>query len=182
MSLPVAQVTSVLSALTVISDVLIVSIVVILISHRLGFTWCGSFLNRLGRDAVPVSFFVALIATLSSLFYSNIAGFPPCSLCWWQRIFLYPQVFILGLAWVKRDIRAGEYALLLSVVGGAIALYHAFIQFGGSPSILCSGDVISCNQRYFLEYGYVTIPTMSLTTFLLISIITLIKRLRRQPN
>jgi disulfide bond formation protein DsbB len=105
---------------------------------------------------------------VGSLFYSDSAGFIPCSLCWWQRIFLYPQAFILLFAMIKKRDDVAPYSIFLSAIGGLISLYHVFLQFGGSPFVPCSAGGASCSQRYFLEFGYVTLPTMALTGFLMI--------------
>lgn len=117
---------------------------------------------------VLLAFLVALSASIGSLLYSEVAGFAPCSLCWYQRIFLYPEVFILGLALYRKEKdRIAPYALLLSAVGGLIALYHSYIQYGGSPLVPCqaAATAVSCAVRYVFEFGYITIPLMSLTVF-----------------
>ncbi|MEK7552778.1 MAG: disulfide bond formation protein B [Patescibacteria group bacterium] len=113
---------------------------------------------------------VALAATASSLFYSEFAGFVPCSLCWWQRIFIYPQAILLGLAWFKRDRQITIYSLTLATIGGLIALYHNYIYYGGTAVIPCgAGDLTtSCVKQFVFELNYITIPIMSLTSFLLV--------------
>lgn len=176
----VQGVTTVLSIFTVVGDVIALFLLLALIDVKT--KWFPEFskniLDIFGTRAIEFSFGIAFISTLSSLFYSEIAGFMPCILCWWQRIFLYPQVFIFGLAWRKRDKHAADYGIFLSIVGGLIAIYHIFLQFGGSPLVPCaaSGVSASCTQRYFLEFGYVTIPTMALTGFALIALFLLAQK------
>src|SRR3989338_190832 len=85
--------------------------------------------------AMKGAFLVALFATLGSLFYSEIAHYTPCLLCWYQRIFKYPQVFLLGLGLVKRDKNIADYSLLLSVIGGILAAYHYLLQLGIAPEL-----------------------------------------------
>lgn len=136
------------------------------------------------KRAVPIAFLVALAATLGSFFYSGVVGFVPCALCWYQRICLFPQVIILGIASVRKDKRAAEYGIALSAIGALLALYNYYIQFGGSPFISCgagSGET-SCAIRYFVEFGYITIPMMSFTVFaLLLALFLLEKRLSGAP-
>ncbi len=122
-----------------------------------------------------ISFAIAFSGAALSLFYSQFAGFLPCVLCWWQRIFLYPLVFIFAVTIWKKDKSAKYYGLALAIPGVLIAIYHSYLQFGGSPLIPCSATVVSCAQRYFLEFGYVTIPTMSLTAFIAIILLMLLK-------
>ena len=129
-------------------------------------------LNFFAKNVLAFSFLVALTATLGSLFYSEIAGYEPCKLCWFQRIFMYPQAILLGLAWLKKDHSIILYSLALSVIGALIAGYHYLLQIGLVPSVNCSavGYSISCSKRFVMQFGYITIPIMSLTAFLLIII------------
>ncbi|MEN9613983.1 MAG: hypothetical protein RLZZ347_290 [Candidatus Parcubacteria bacterium] len=122
------------------------------------------------KYAVPLAFFVALTATFGSLFYSDVLGYAPCKLCWFQRICMYPQVILLGLAWWKKDKEVGKYSLALSAIGLVLAIYHYYLQLGGNPLVPCGvvGYSVSCSQRFVLEYGYITIPMMALTGFALI--------------
>lgn len=124
-------------------------------------------------NTLKMAFSISLAATLGSLFYSEVAGYEPCKLCWVQRIFMYPQVFLLGFALWKKDKAIFNYSLILSVIGGAIALYHYLLQLGIAPSVPCSavGYSISCSKLFVLSYGYLTIPLMSFTAFVLISLV-----------
>ena len=166
--------TKILSLFTIVGGLIVVDIIVLLLAKKV---WKQNRLidwglNLYGRHGLLLAFGVALFATVSSLFFSNIPEFVPCALCWWQRIFLYPQVVILGLALWKKDVGISLYGIALSIIGGVIAIYHTYLQFGGSPIIPCSANVAaSCAQRYFLEFGYVTIPTMALTSFVLIALL-----------
>ncbi len=98
----------------------------------------------------------------------NVAQFEPCLLCLWQRIFLYPQAVILAIALVAKDGGVRKYSRALSGIGASISLYHAYLQFGGTDVINCAASGVGCEHVYFVEYGYVTIPTMALTAFVLI--------------
>ena len=137
--------------------------------------------KRLGffRDNYLISvFIVALAATLGSLFYSEIAGYEPCKLCWFQRIFMYPQVFILGLALYKKDRAVASYSLLLSAVGAVIAVYHYLLQLDIAPSFPCSavGYSVACSKVFVMNLGYITIPLMAFSAFVLLIILALINK------
>lgn len=137
-----------------------------------------NFFNFVGKNGIALAFAAALAATLSSLFYSEIAGYEPCKLCWFQRIFMYPQVILLGIALWKKDNREAIYCLVLSVAGAIVAGYHYLMQIGITPSLPCSavGYSASCSQRFVMQFGYITIPMMSLTIFaLIITFLLLVK-------
>ena len=125
-----------------------------------------------------LSFLVALAAVLGSLFYSEVAGYPPCELCWYQRIFMFPQVFILGLALIKKDLSVTPYIKTLAVVGGLIAAYQTLLQMDLVPALLCSAATVNCAQRFVMNFGYITLPVMSLTAFLLLIIISFFENKR----
>ncbi len=169
----VQNITNIFSFFVLLGDMVAVALFAVLITP-LRRTQSGRALtNFIGERAVLLSFLIALGATLGSLFYSEIAGFAPCVLCWWQRIFLYPQVILLFVGFMKKDQLIRLHSIILSLVGGVIALYHTFIQFGGEAIVPCSATGPSCTTLYFLEYGYITIPTMSLTVFALLLLIML---------
>lgn len=124
-----------------------------------------------GKYSIWTVFLVSGGAIVGSLFYSEIAGFEPCTLCWYQRILLYPQALIAIFALYLRDRRfAPWYMLGLSYIGGVVALYHTYLQYGRSSLIPCSASVaaVSCAQRFVFEFGFLTIPMMSLAVFVFI--------------
>ena len=158
----------------VIGNFVILAVIALLLIEKFGKDGlkarAESILKMTGRWGIHGAFLVALVATAISLVYSDIIGFVPCELCWIQRIFLYPQVIILGLALWKKTKDSEIYCSALSLIGGVIALYHFYGQ-SFNPSALPACDALgeaSCAARYFVEFGYVTIPLMSLTGFLLI--------------
>ena len=130
------------------------------------------------KHAVLISLKIVAIATIGSIFYSSFLGYEPCLLCWWQRIFLFPQVIILAVAYYKKTKDALIYTLPLSIIGGMFAIYHTYIQYGGSEIIPCGTDInsVSCAVRYVFEFGYITIPLMSLTIFTLLIVIAIISK------
>lgn len=129
----------------------------------------NALVNFTSKHGMLLAFIVALVSTAASLFYSQYAGFNPCELCWFQRIFMYPLVFLLGLALIKKDSRIVDYALSLAAMGTLIALNHNYLYYGGSGAFCSlSASGVSCVKSYVFEFGYVTIPLMALTGFLLV--------------
>lgn len=126
----------------------------------------------ISRNAILLAFIVALVATSGSLYYSAIAGFPPCELCWFQRIFIYPQLIILGLAWFKKDKHIIDYSLALISIGTLISLYHNYIYYSIQPGNFCSIEN-PCTQQYFLGFDYITLPLSALTSLILMGLLLL---------
>lgn len=129
-------------------------------------------LDKLGEYRYVLAFTITLVATLGSLFYSEIAGYDPCKLCWFQRVFMYPQVIILGIAWWLKDKSAWVYPLALSVVGLVVAGYHYVLQLWPSQVVNCSivGQATSCSGTYVMQFGYITIPLMAATAFAVVMV------------
>ena len=133
--------------------------------------------------ALPyVAWAQALVATTGSLFFSEILGYPPCLLCWFQRVAMYPLVVILAVGILRRDQGVHLTVLPLSVIGLAIALYHNLLYIGVVPEAVsaCRAGV-SCTTRFFEWFGFITIPFLSLTAFTVITILMLINR-RARPR
>ena len=157
-----------LSLGVVISQIGIIALIVYLLFFRSEKFTITEFI---GKHGLLFAFLASLTATLGSLFYSQIAGFPPCDLCWFQRIFMYPEVFLLGMALIKKDSRIVGYGLLLAIVGGVVSLYHNYIYYydeGLNAFCQLGTASVSCVKRYVFEFGYVTIPLMALTVFALV--------------
>ncbi len=126
------------------------------------------FIERMiGANGIKLAFVVAITAMSGSLYYSNIAGFAPCELCWAQRIFMYPQVLLLGLAIYKKENKIVDYSLLILLVGLLISIYHNYIYYLGITATSCSLDShTSCITPYVTIFNYISIPVMSLTAYL----------------
>lgn len=128
------------------------------------------------RRDISFAFLVALGAVAGSLFMSEVAGFAPCVLCWYQRAAVYPAALILGVDVARMKTRVRPYAMALSIAGFVVAGYQNLLQAGLLPPPACtlSPDAVSCTQTYTLGFGYITIPLMSLTAFaLLIAILAI---------
>jgi len=137
--------------------------------------------ESVGNVGMWAAFFVSLIASGMTLYYESL-GFEPCPLCWWQRIFMYPQVVLFGLMTWKRDFQVRQlidYAIVLSGTGGAIALYHHALQMLPGSGLPCPATGVSCAQRIFFEFGYVTYPLMALSVFAFLVVVMLFVRTRR---
>ena len=162
---------SFLSTSTLIGDALLVLLVLLLL-FTLTRKKQSKFASLISENAIPLCLFIATFATVGSLTLSEILGFTPCKLCWFQRIFMYPQVIILGIVAIINDTKAKIYSLVLSLIGFIIAIYHILVQF--FPGVFqCSDEVAKCSARQTMQYGYITIPVMSATAFALIIIILL---------
>ncbi|MFH5182001.1 disulfide oxidoreductase [Paenibacillus sp. TAB 01] len=114
---------------------------------------------------------VSLVAVGGSLYFSEVLRFEPCKLCWFQRIFMYPQVILLGMACYKNDRRLIGYVLPLSIIGGCISLYHyAEQKVPGLAKLLPCTIGVPCDQDYIDWLGFITIPLLALTAFVLITV------------
>jgi disulfide bond formation protein DsbB len=131
-----------------------------------GARWEG-WRRDLGRVALPLAWVIATVTTLGSLYYSEVADYVPCALCWYQRIAMYPLALLLGIATFRHDLSVRLYVIAQCTVGAVIASYHAWIQAfppeGGSS--FCTVEA-SCTIRYVWELGFVSLPFMALSAFL----------------
>jgi len=124
-------------------------------------------------DAVWVPVFViwviSLMAALGSLFFSEVMGLPPCVLCWYQRIAMYPILVVSSVALLVRDQHVGRYLWPLAVPGLAITVYHCLLYYGLIPAEItpCTTGV-SCTERQLDWFGFVSIPLLSLVSFVAI--------------
>ncbi|WP_228286321.1 disulfide oxidoreductase [Arcobacter vandammei] len=121
------------------------------------------------------AFLLSLVATLGSLFFSEIMNFVPCSLCWYQRIFMYPLVFIFLLNLLYPDKNVFKYSFPLACVGLLISIYHNLLILKIIPETLspCVNGV-PCSVDYLNYFGFITIPLMSFVAFLSIFIALII--------
>jgi disulfide bond formation protein DsbB len=178
----VTTVTNILSFFTVGAHVFIVAAVCAMlyfVGTRGARTPLTTFVRWMGTYVLELGFVVSASGIVLSLFYSEIADFPPCVLCWWQRIFLYPQAVLFAVALYYR--RKGMEALkvvtttsiTLSVVGFCISFFQNFASIF-NPGLLdvCSAQGgVSCSIIFFEKFGYITIPFMAMTSFALLLVI-----------
>jgi disulfide bond formation protein DsbB len=118
------------------------------------------------------AFVVAAIATGGSLFFSETAHFVPCELCWFQRICMYPLSITTLVLALRGDHRAARYLLPLPIVGAGVSVYHLLVENGvvkQAKACLISAPG-GCATKWINEFGYMTIPTLALTAFVLLII------------
>lgn len=118
-------------------------------------------------DYLPyLAWMIALVSMVGSLFFSEVMNLPPCLLCWYQRIAMYPLVLIIAIGIISRDTRIKIYALPLCLTGLVISIYHNLLYYGVLPeSIAPCTQGISCTSRQIELLGFITIPLMALTAF-----------------
>ena len=135
---------------------------------------------RVAAAALPLGGLVAAGATAGSLYFSEIADLPPCKLCWFQRIAMYPLAILLPLAHLRRDAIMQFYAAVLASVGLVISLYHIQLQLFPDQSSFC--DVMSpCTNSPVKAFDVFTIPHMAAASFVLIIGVSVLA-LRQPPE
>ncbi len=127
--------------------------------------WQRAVAETIGDQAIWLAWLAALLATLGSLYYSEIANFEPCKLCWFQRIAMYPLAVILGVAAFTKDRKVVRYALPLAGVGALISAYHYLIQHYPDLDAASCSPFSPCTGTYVWEFGFVSIPLMALVFF-----------------
>ena len=125
---------------------------------------------------------VVSAATLGSLFFSEIMDFAPCSLCWYQRIFMYPLVIVLAVGLLPLDRQVVRFGLPLAIGGWLFALFHTLLYEGVIPESAspCSMGV-SCSEEYIELLGFLSIPLLSLLAFTAVVGALLFLRKRLDP-
>lgn len=122
---------------------------------------------------------VAAMATLGALFMSEIMGFAPCVLCWWQRIFMFPLVLVLALGLFPFDSKVLRYALPLATMGLLVAGFHVLLTMGIVPETLAPcRDGVPCKTLQIEWFGFVTIPLLSFFAFLVLNLLLVTAHLK----
>lgn len=125
---------------------------------------------------------ISVVATLGSLYFSEIRGFIPCELCWYQRILMYPLTLILGIGTFQNDTSVKRFVLPMAIAGWSFSFYHYLLEKvpGFAPIAPCSQGV-PCNVQYINWAGFITIPFLALTAFTLIIIfMVLLKTVKKE--
>ena len=129
-------------------------------------------LHGLRADALRMAFSVAAVSTVGSLWFSEVGGFLPCELCWYQRIAMYPLVVILGAAAWRGDPDPRWRVLPMSLVGMALSAYHYQLQLFPDQGSSC--DIAApCTQQWVDEFGFVSIPFMAFCGFAVVTALVL---------
>jgi len=171
-----AGLTRSLAGLSILAVVLALLIVLGIATSR-GRLWLTSEL--LGRERIPlgVAWMVAAIAMSGSLYFSEVVGFIPCLYCWYQRIAMFPMVLILAIAFVLRDGKIWRYLLPLAGIGLLLSAYHTMIELRPSLAVGTCDAAASCTVRLFAVLGFISIPVMAGSAFLLIAALMLVQRI-----
>lgn len=124
----------------------------------------------LQKNVLPIAFLQSAVGMVVSLFFSEVMKLPPCVLCWYQRIAMYPLVVIFMVGLMRKDKNVVWYALPFSILGLIIAIYHNLLYYGIIPeSIQPCTTGVSCTTKFFEWFGFITIPLLSLAGFLVIT-------------
>ena len=127
----------------------------------------NKFLDYINKHFLVLSFLISLFASVFPMVYSEIIHFAPCVLCWWQRVFMFPTLFLFGTALWDKDRRVIRYATSLLSIGFLVSAYQNFFYYFGETSNLpCDITGVSCYQHLVSEFGgYISIPMLALTAF-----------------
>jgi Disulfide bond formation protein DsbB len=151
------------------------AVIVLILAARFGRNErVDLLLDDIARVGLWLAWLVAVVTTLGSLYFSEIAHFTPCKLCWYQRIAIYPLSLTLLVAALRRDRRVGWYVIPVATVGAALAAYHTQLQaFPRQHSGFCT-TTEPCTVRYVWEFGFVSLPFMALSAFVFVITITML--------
>lgn len=136
-------------------------------------------MNFLKKNNLWFAWIVSIIAMIGSLTFSEVIGFEPCKWCWYQRIFMYPLVLLLGIAAWKRDYHIVKYVMPMSMLGLFIGTIHYLEQkIGWTQYVFAKGcnSLVPCSGEYINWLGFITIPFLSLTAFTLITFLLSINK------
>lgn len=128
------------------------------------------------KNAMYIVLVQAIVATLGSLYFSDIKGYEPCVLCWWQRIFMYSLIPVIIIATLRRENRIYQYTLPMAILGIIVSIYHNLLYTDVIVNEeFCAGG-ISCTSKYIEYFGFVTIPFLAFLGFAIIIGLSLISR------
>jgi disulfide bond formation protein DsbB len=155
------------SLLTIVAGVGALALIAVRLVAATGNEAAWRLGSAISDAGVWLAFLVAATAMAGSLYFSEVAGFVPCRLCWFQRIAMYPLVPILLVGAIRKDAAVRWYVLPIAAIGAAVAAYHALIEW--RPALdtgACELTGPSCTFIWFREFGFVTLATMALVGFL----------------
>lgn len=144
----------------------------------------NAYLAFIDKHYLTLGFIISLSASLFSLVYSEIIGFVPCYLCWYQRVFTFPLFFIFGTAIWHKDRKIVKYVLPLLSVGFIISVYQNFMYyFADTGALPCDASGVSCYQLLIPEFGgYIQIPALALSAFLVLITIVLVAHFYKKED
>lgn len=164
--------TKLLALATLVGNLTVLGLLIFFVVRRSLF---DGVIAWLGARALAIGFLISTGAAAGSLIYAQVVGYPACILCWIQRIFMYPQLLLFGLALWRKERSIMPYAFLLSLFGIAVATYQwvkDMLLVYSHTTIPCPAvsGLPSCDKIYVLEMGYITIPMIALNAFILLAI------------
>lgn len=131
-----------------------------------------SLIEHSKQILVYTAWLISIIAFLGSVTFSEVLKLAPCKLCWIQRIFMFPLVFILGVGIIFKDDKIPFYVLPLSLIGMAISFYHVLLYRGLIPESKAFCELgISCTTKYVEFFGFLSIPALSFIAFFAITVL-----------
>ena len=162
-----------LATLTLVGQIIAVGLIIALVLNKLGIKVL--ILKKLSKliadNQVAIVLVIAGFSTMGSLTLSEVFFFFLCQMSWYQRIFMYPLVVISFIALITNE-KIKKYVLALSAIGILISTYHILLQM--FPTILeCNDETAKCSAVQFAQFGYITIPVMGFTAFLLLILVSL---------
>ncbi len=179
--------TDIVSTLVLLSIPLIGILFIARYSYILPYT--DLIRKQLDTYALPLGFLISFFATLGALTYEVVYGFVSCEFCWYQRIAIFPMVLLLGIASLRNDKSIKLYIIVLALLGTAVSVYHWIVHmigiYGSQASadslVPCDPDslITSCSKTEILEYGFITIPFMAISTLLLVIVLMLFIKNKR---
>ncbi len=162
-----------------------IGVVALLIAYffREKNTFIADVVAPISRWGIWIALSMVLGALVMSLYYSDVLGFEPCPLCWWMRIFMYPQVVLFALALWLKDKNVTVYSIALSVIGLCVGLYNHALQVLPGSALPCPATgTVSCSQRIIFEFGYITFPLVGVSLFAFLIVLMLFVRAERKDN
>ena len=160
--------------LATLAQLVVVVAMVLWVGARFSSTvagWKRELLAQIGPQALTLAAIVATVCTLGSLYLSEVAHFPPCRLCWFQRTAMYPLVVVLGVAAVRKDYGARLTGAILAGLGATVSAWHLLVErYPNLESSSCD-PLNPCSIRWVERLGYLTIPGMALSGFALILVL-----------
>src|SRR3989344_5930170 len=145
----------------------------------------NAYLDFIDKHYLKLGFLVSFVPSIFSLVYSEVIGFVPCYLCWYQRVFMLPLPFIFGIAIWAGDRKIVKYVLPLLSVGFVISAYQNFVYYFNpeAANIPCDASGVSCCQQLVSEFGgYISIPMLALTGFLALITIVLVAHFYKKED
>lgn len=144
----------------------------------------NKFLDFIDKHFLPIGFIITLSAALFSLVYSEIIKYAPCYLCWWARVFMFPQAFMYGVALWNKDRKIINYSAVLLFIGFLVSAYHNLgYYFGEISNLPCDASGVSCYQHLVSEFGrYISIPMLSLSSLLAMIALVAVAHFYKKDN